>query len=254
MKRAASETEPRKRRVPGRLWPIADRALLRQLVRAAIDERFGGSQRRAAAETGLSSAWISRVLNEATTPTEVQIDTLVALRRLLVEADDDAYVDLLLPDASSPLFRAYSAWIEHSIEQASIGTGSWLTNDVDGTKSEEIVRDEDGQTQLDRERAALLVHVAAIAPDIKERMELLAKQLNPHRWLVSLSRILDLLVTSPQAGFAEPWWRTMHADDVREVVRKGLEREELLLQGWSSLDQTLRSSLGRARPIRRKKR
>ncbi|MEO6865027.1 MAG: hypothetical protein ABI229_06225 [Gemmatimonadaceae bacterium] len=176
------------------------------------------------------------------------------MRHLIGEAYEDTFAELVFPNASMPLFGARNAWIDHSLEGRSIGTGSWWIDDADGLRCEDIVSDSNGETQLDRERAALIDHLHSIAPSLVERMTRVSNHLNPRRWLVSQGRMLDLLITAPQAGFAEPWWRTMHADDICDVVRYGLEREELLLGNWSSMDQILRAAQGRVKPIRRKKR
>lgn len=245
----------RKRRLKGLTWPINDPALLRELVQQAVKTRFG-DQRRAAEATGLSQSWISRMLNPETSPTEIQKSVVPALRQLLGDEDWPLLIPIFVPKASDVLFTAHREWLRLSKEHSAFGTGQWCIRDENGPRIEPINTDEQGRTQRDYERDALLQHLAISEAPLKARLDALLSMndMPEERQLITLSRILDLLIESAESGFAEPSWRDLHPEDLREIVDLGITREELLLKGRHIGNRIIRSVTASPKVTRKKKR
>jgi hypothetical protein len=191
-----------------------------------------------------------------TASNEIQINAIPGLRRLLGEEEWAVLIPIFVPDTTDIQFKTYREWLQRSIDHTALGTYSWCVRTEDGFRVDTMLRDQDGKTQRERERDALLQYLAEHEPMLKGRLDKLSatKGMEEDRWKISLSRILDLLIDSAETGFAEASWRELHRDDLREIVSLGIAREELLLKDWNVGEHIVRSVRGPLKAPRRKKR
>ena len=224
----------------GRTWPIHDRASLAALVAQAIRERFGNSSRAGARASKLSQALLSRLQRE--TQNSIEPGTLIKLHDLVGADHEDELRSAILAPGASRLGRAYTGWLQRSMQSASFGLGRWWTFANGRPQEEEMSKDQAGQTQRDCEREELWAYLRAVAPATVNPAEalFLKHPSYPEYRRVMLERILGPLLNYAESAFVEYSWRELSTRQPKTLVRiveLGIRRERLLLRKEDTLER-----------------
>lgn len=214
----------------GALWNVRNPKKLRELVQRRIDERCGGSQRRAAKEFDLSQAWLNRFLAGKRQITQAQFGILYGLMTLL---GDENYFEwresIMPPGTQETIGHGGSVWEQEVLANSSRGSGTRWVRSRNEFIAVPIEKDSNGLTARDRERNLLWAHVKDRWPKLVKRFARIFEADRTRQDELALRRVLDPLIDDSESGYNMLSWRELHPKRLEAVIRLGIIREAKLL-------------------------
>ena len=215
-----------KGRPPGQGVPIADSALLKQLVDSAIDREGGGTVRAAARRAKLGEKLLGELI--AMKKKEIDVGNYIKLHQLIPVANHERLRCAFVVTELEALAQGFHEWLVLSARATSVGVGVRWVRTAQG-----FVRRPDAERDI--ERAELWEYYKTRRPLKAASFE---QKLGDHPdaplyGRVIVARILDPLLNAPASGFRETSWqelRQRHPSRLLQFIELGITREMLLVR------------------------
>lgn len=255
------------------LISVLDPALLASELRKNIDDAYGGSVRAAAIAVGLSQQHLNRFVQDSSgalgsvtnRPQKVSVTVFEKLAELLKERPNAATGAFITQDALLA-GEAYKAWMlrHRAIAFADTGTEKGVPDGRLGLTWDGRV--EEFSALVKRARAvslpvtgemeqalvdpsddgglagALLGMLRGIRTPPKKRATSSRRGIAPERIVVAILRVFEPLLAVQESGWVERRGDELSDKEFSEFVRKGWDREVILLNRDSDLARMQRAS------------